>query len=356
MNQDCLKLTTYFGERDRTARVPLAADLIELYGNLGLRTSVLLRGADGFGPLHHLHAEGMLSLSEDLPVVSVAVDARSRIEAALERVLEIQRRGLITLERAELLSGSAPSAEELAKQPGEAIKLTVYVGRQQRVGRVPADVAICDLLHRNGMAGAIVLLGVDGTRAGRRFRARFIGRNADVPLLIVALGTGERVTAVLPELARLLPEALMTVEPVRLCKRDGERLSERQLFEGSDEHGLEWWQKLTVYSSHHASHGDYPLHLAIARRLRESAAAGVTCLRGIWGFHGDHAPHGDGLFQLERHVPVCTITIDRPEQIARSFEVIDELTQAHGLVTSEMVAATSAAVGDGRHRTLRLPD
>ena len=138
-------------------------------------------------------------------------------------------------------------------------------------------------------------------------------------------------------------------------KRDGERLGAWQALAGSDEHGLELWQKLTVYSSHDVAHGGHPLHLAIARGLRESVAAGVTCLRGIWGFHGDHAPHGDSFFQLERRAPVCTITIDRPERIARSFEVIDELTRAHGLLTSELVAATSAAVGGGRHGTLRPP-
>ena len=60
----------------------------------------------------------------------------------------------------------------------EETKLTVYLGRQERVYRVPAFMAVCDLLHRRGVAGATALLGVDGTAHGRRERAAFFSRNA----------------------------------------------------------------------------------------------------------------------------------------------------------------------------------
>jgi PII-like signaling protein len=29
-------------------------------------------------------------------------------------------------------------------------------------------------------------------------------------------------------------------------------------------------------------------------------------MRGVWGFHGTHKPHGDKLFQLARRVPVTS--------------------------------------------------
>ena len=83
--------------------------------------------------------------------------------------------------------------------------------------------------------------------------------------------------------------------------------------------------------------------MEIIHRLQaETEAAGATVLRGMWGYHGDHAPHGDRLLQVRRHVPVCTIVIDRPDRIARSFQIIDEITATHGLVTSEMVPAARA--------------
>ncbi len=353
MNGECLKLTTYFGERDRTPNGLLGDELLDIYGELGLRASVLLRGAEGFGRLAHMHTDRLLTLSEDLPVVSIAVDSRERIEATLERILQIKRRGLITLERARLFSGET-GAVEPQEQPGDAVKLTVYVGRGNRRIGTPLFVTICDLLHRRGIAGATAVLGVDGTRDGRRARARFFASNADVPTIVTAVGSRARIASVLEELGALLPQPLLTLERVRVCKRDGALLANPHELPGTDEHGLALWQKLTVYSSHAAMSGGRPLHVEIIRRLRESGAAGATSLRGIWGFHGDHAPHGDRLLQIRRHVPVVTIAIDTPERTARSFAIIDELTAEHGLVTSETVPALSAISADERRAGLRL--
>jgi PII-like signaling protein len=341
MNEDCLKLTTYFGERDRSDGRLLADELLDIYGDQRLQASVLLRGSEGFGRLHHRHTDRLLSLSEDLPAVSIAVDRRERIESTLELVLKVKRRGLITLERARMLSGDMASAR-LPAELSEAAKLTVYVGRRERALGRPAFAAVCDLLHRRGIAGATALLGVDGTSHGRRTRARFFGRNADVPVMIIAVGSGERIAQVLPELGGLLREPLVTLERIRICKRDGELLAEPHSLPDTDEHGLGLWQKLMVYTSQSHTHEGRPLSLELIRRLRQSDAAGATNLRGIWGFHGDHAPHGDRLVALRRHVPAVTITVDTPERTARSFRIIDELTSEHGLVTSEMVPAMRA--------------
>ena len=301
----------------------------------------MLRGAEGFGLKHHLRTDRMLTLSEDLPMVTVAVDTRTRIENLLDEVMSIKRHGLITLERARMLTGEV-GAVALPEELHEATKLTIYVGRQEQISGTPAFVAVCELLHRRGIAGATALLGVDGTAHGVRERARFFGRNAEVPMMIIAVGAGEQITRVLPELGGLLRRPLLTLERVRVCKRDGELLSPPTSLPATDERGLAMWQKLMVYASEQARHGRSPLHVALVRRLREIGASGATCLRGVWGFHGDHAPHGDRLLQLRRHVPVVTIIVDTPERIADSFEIVDELTDEAGLVTSEMVPAMAS--------------
>jgi PII-like signaling protein len=354
MNEDCLKLTTYFGERDRTEHHLLADELLDLYGRHEVQTSILLRGIEGFGLKHQVHTDMLLSLSEDLPVVSVAVDARPRIEALLDDVIKIKRKGLLTLERARMLSGEI-TAVQLPEELHEATKLTVYVGRQERVYREAAFAAVCDLLHRRGIAGATALLGVDGTSHGVRARAKFFGRNADVPMMIIAVGAGEQIARVLPELGALLQHPMLTLERVRICKRDGQLLDAPPSLPGTDEHGLAMWQKLMVYTSESAQHNGRPLHRALVRALREHTdTRGATSLRGIWGFHGDHAPHGDKLLQLRRHVPVVTIVIDTPERITAAFEIVDELTAETGLVTSEMVPAAAAIHEHKRHGGLRL--
>ncbi len=353
MNADCVKLTTYFGERHRTERGLVADELLDLYGRRAVQVSLLLRGAEGFGRKHHLRTDRLLTLSEDLPIVSVALDTRARIEALLDELMSIKRHGLVTLERARLLVQDSAAAD-VPEELDEATKLTIYVGRQERAQREPAFTAICELLHRRGIAGATVLLGVDGTLRGQRERARFFGRNANVPLMIIAVGSGSRIAAVLPELAALLTRPLFTLERVQVLKRDGELLSRPREIAPTDPSGLPVWQKLMVYTSEQAKYRGSPVHVALVRALREERAAGATSLRGIWGFHGDHAPHGDRLLQIRRHVPVVTIVIDSPHRIGRAFDVIDQVTCDTGLVTGELVPAAADVQEAASVRPLRL--
>ena len=364
MSVDSIKLTTYFGERHRVGGRFVADALLDLYGSHEIAASILLRGTEGFGLKHHLRTDRSLTLSEDLPLTAIAVDTRPRIEAVLGPTLELNPAGLVTLERARLLTGAgfAAGAGFTAgagltagpeDRPGES-KLTVYLGRQERVYRVPAFVAVCDLLHRRGVAGATALLGVDGTARGRRERARFFSRNAEVPMMVVAVGSGDRIGQVLPELGALLRRPLVTLERVQVCKRDGRLLAPPAPLPAADEHGMALWHKLMIFSSEAAQHGGQPVHRAMVRRLRSAGISGATTLRGIWGFHGDHPPHGDRVLQLGRHVPVVTIVIDTPERIATAFPIIDELTGEHGLVTSETIPALRAAAGDRRRGGPRL--
>ena len=114
------------------------------------------------------------------------------------------------------------------------------------------------------------------------------------------------------------------------------------------------WQKLMIHSSESAMHEGQPLHRVLVRGSGQSNVAGATSLRGIWGFHGDHAPHGDKLLQVRRHVPVLTIVIDTPERIAEAFEIVDDVTRERGLVTSEMVPAFAAVTEQTHSGMIRL--
>lgn len=353
MIDDWLKVTSYFGERLRVNGRFFSDALLDTFEEYDVATSILLRASGGFGLRHHLRTDQTLTMSEDPSVMAVAGDSRSRIDRLLPRLTELQPRGMLTVERARVIRGDVtpgPMPEELH----EATKLTIYVGRHERVYRVPAHVALCDLLQRRGIDGASVLLGVDGTFHNERERARFWDRNLDVPAMVLAVGQGDRIQRVLPELGGLLRRTMVTVERVRVCKRDGNLLARPHVLPTQDATGLAMWQKLMIYTSESHLHEGEPVHRAIVRRLRETNTRGATVLRGVWGFHGDQPPHGDRLLQLGRHVPVVTVVIDSPERIAASFEVIDALTAEHGLVTSEMVPAMQHFSEDRRSGGLRL--
>jgi PII-like signaling protein len=350
---DALKLTLYLGERDRSEDRFTADAILDLFERRAFRTAILLRGVEGFGLKHRLQTQRQLTLSEDLPIVAVAVDARNRIEPAMPEVLELTEHGLITLERARLLSGDVGMAA-LPERVDEQTKLTIYCGRQERAGRHPAFVALVDLLHAHGIAGATVLLGVDGAVDGQRRRARFFSRNAEVPLMILSVGDGAAIARVLPEIADRLRNPLLSLERVQVCKRDGILLSRPHDMGSRDEAGLARWQKLMVYTGEAAQHDGRTLYVELIRRLRLAGAAGATALRGIWGYHGHHLPHGDRLLALRRRVPVVAIVVDTPERMQRWFDIVDELTGETGLVTSESVPALRASAPEGVHGGLRI--
>jgi PII-like signaling protein len=157
--------------------------------------------------------------------------------------------------------------------------------------------------------------------------------------MVVAVGDGAAIAGALPELGALLARPLMTLERVTVCKRDGRRLADLPEIDAS---GPGVRQKLMVYAGEQSRHGGRPLHHQLVRALRAAGAAGTTTLRGTWGYHGDHRPHGDTFWQLRRRVPVVTVVIDTRERIRDWFAIVDALTDETGLVTSEIVQAFGA--------------
>ena len=339
MSQELRKLTTYFGERDRSDGELLADELFGLYGREQVRVSAMLRGIEGFGHHHSAHTELLLTMSEDLPVVSVAVDSAERIDALLPQVLALKRRGLVTLERAR------PLGDPLQGDPGSLLpedlrgqaKLTVFLGRRQRAAGKPAFMTACDLLQRHGVHGSTVLLGVDGTRDGMRVRARLLGRNMDVPVLVIAVGSGDAIARAAADLEIALEQPLMTLERVQVLRRDGERIADLEAFPPVLEYDSVWCQKLTVHSSEDDRVHGHPLHRVLVQRLRHERLAGATTLRGVWGFHDDQPPKGDRLWQVRRHAPVMTVAVDLHERIAEVFAVVEDVAAERGLVTVETV-------------------
>ncbi|OYN82384.1 DUF190 domain-containing protein [Mycolicibacterium sphagni] len=355
MSDAYLKLTAFFGERERAGSRFLAEEMLDLYAEHKVASSVLLRGIASFGPRHIIRSDESLTLSEDPPVAVAAVDTAATMGGLINDVVSITTHGLITLERAQLHTTELSAAPLPAGD--DPVKLTIYVGRRRRINGAAAFYAVCDLLHGLGFAGATVYLGVDGTAHGRRRRAHFFSSNIDVPIMIIAIGTAVQAQRALPELEALMYQPLVTVERVQVCKRDGQLLARPPALPAIDAHGRQLRQKLTIHTDEATRHDGLPIHRALVRQLWESeTVSGATVLRGIWGFHGDHKPHGDKFIQYGRQVPVTTIVVDTPEVIAQCFDLIDDVTGRHGLVTSEMVPALLLLDGDVRQGATDLAD
>jgi PII-like signaling protein len=340
-----LKLTVHFGEGDREGRHLVSDLLMGLLADHGVLASALMRGVEGFGRKHALRTDRILTLSEDLPLVAIAVDRAERIEALLGGVSALVRTGLVTLERVAILEG--PHAEDApADLPGERhTKLTLYCGRGPR-RVVPAAL---DLLREAGVPGATALLGLDGTILGGRRRGRVLSGNGGVPAIVISVGRREAMAGVLAGLRALAGEHVVTAERVHVMRRAGQALGELPATPAADRAGLGIWQRVSVFSGEQARWDGGPLHARLVRRLREEGAAGATVLRGFLGYSDDLRIHADRLLSVRRHTPVVVSLIDTPDAIARLWPVVVRATAATGLVTCEAIPAFHA-LGPGEAR------
>jgi PII-like signaling protein len=64
----------------------------------GLAGASVFRGLEGFGASSHIHTSRILSLSEDLPLSIVIVDAEERIAAFLPQLDELISEGLVVVD------------------------------------------------------------------------------------------------------------------------------------------------------------------------------------------------------------------------------------------------------------------
>ena len=103
-------------------------------------------------------------------------------------------------------------------EPGEATKLTVYIGDSFRYGRKKLYCAIVEMLHDEGIAGATVLHGIEGYGADKQIHtARILDLSADLPVVIAAIDRTEKIEAVLSKLDAMIEKGLVTTERVHIA-------------------------------------------------------------------------------------------------------------------------------------------
>jgi PII-like signaling protein len=69
----------------------------------GLAGASVLRGIEGYGASSRIHTARLLSLSEDLPIAIVIVDAEERIRGFLPQLDELVGEGLVIIDPVEVI-------------------------------------------------------------------------------------------------------------------------------------------------------------------------------------------------------------------------------------------------------------
>jgi PII-like signaling protein len=105
------RLSVFLGESDRHHHTPLYVEIVHRAHAAGLAGATVLRGIEGFGASSHVHTTRLLSLTEDLPVVVVIVDAAERIERFARELDELITEGLVVIDDVEVVRYAGRPAE-----------------------------------------------------------------------------------------------------------------------------------------------------------------------------------------------------------------------------------------------------
>jgi PII-like signaling protein len=108
--EEAVLLRIFIGEDDRYQRLPLYEAIVLKARAMHLAGATVLRGFLGFGKSSRMHAEKILRLSMDLPIVIEIVDTREKLEAFVPHLESMMAGGLVTLERARVIRRKADGA------------------------------------------------------------------------------------------------------------------------------------------------------------------------------------------------------------------------------------------------------
>jgi PII-like signaling protein len=323
------EFAVYLHSAKRAGLRSLAQALMDQSADLEIAGSVLLNGIDGFGHGGRLHAdiqEGPIPLI----VMATAVDHPSASSFA-ELLSRLPSETLATRANSAVLDATAGPLLALGD---EFAQLTVHC----RIGAGhddPAGVAgVIDLLRRHGVAGATALSGGDGIAAGQRHRDLAFARSPSVPALVIAIDTARALATAVPALLACTHVDMVTAKPIWLWKGQG-RVGGTPIAADAD-----GWRTLSVFGTDD-THRWRPLHRQLIARLRKAGAAGATVIRARLAYVRDDPVRPQRGWRTRREAPTVTTIVDTRDQVARWFEIVDELIGDDGLVTCEAVRVLS---------------
>jgi PII-like signaling protein len=98
-----VRLTIFVGGDEHWHHKPLYTEIVHRARRAGLAGASVLRGIEGYGASSRIHTSRILSLSNDLPLAIIIVDADDKIRAFVPQLDELVTQGLVIIEPVEVI-------------------------------------------------------------------------------------------------------------------------------------------------------------------------------------------------------------------------------------------------------------
>ena len=126
---------------------------------------------------------------------------------------------------------------------GERTLMRIHIGERDKYEGKALYHAIVELLRERHYAGATVLRGMEGFGASAKLRSdRGEVLSLDLPIVVECIETEENISAILPELDKMIGGGLITLERAKVIMyRPEQPVEERE--PSADIDLLGWWER-----------------------------------------------------------------------------------------------------------------
>ncbi|MGA3047186.1 MAG: DUF190 domain-containing protein [Terracidiphilus sp.] len=220
--------------------------------------------------------------------------------------------------------------------PGNAVKVCIYLSEGAKHHGVPVYSSILDFLFYRGVSGATVLKGIAGFGADHHIHSASVVEISDhLPLKMEFIESREKVNELLGKLEELAGTGMIEIQettvakPAQASKKETPAPPAHMKMEGKA-------RMMRIYIGESDRWKDKPLHTALVEAMRANDIAGVTVYRGILGYGAHRRIHKGKPLHLSQDCSIMLSAVDTDEKLQAFLPLVDQMVDEGLVVLSDV--------------------
>lgn len=218
------KVTIYVARETKFRGQPVYSAILDFLFFRKISGAMVSQGVAGFGADHHLQTTQIVAISVNLPMKIEFTESTEVVNELLPKLYELAGTGRIEVQDVTVLKApDGPAANQgivrALKQQGKAKQMCIYIGEKDKWQGRPLHTALLESMRANDIAGATVYQGILGYGANRRIhQEKALHLSEDMPVMLSAVDTEEKLQAFLPILDDMVLQGLVVLSDVEVTK------------------------------------------------------------------------------------------------------------------------------------------